>query len=223
MQKYQAILFDLDDTLIDRNKALQELFSIILKKCYGEVKQSLRSEMMERFIQLDSKGVTTDKTLVLEALFDSYPPIERIASNSINDFWSAVFPSCFNVSEETFGIIESLSKQVKIAIITNGKTIRQKAKIKNTKLDQYFETILISEEAGFSKPNKEIFELALSKLAVLAENTIFVGDNLLVDIGGCQSAGIKGVWFNPNNSISNTDIKPFMEIKSLNELLEVIQ
>lgn len=109
--------------------------------------------------------------------------------------------------------------QVKVAIITNGSTQRQKAKIINTNLNSCFDIIIISEEVGFSKPDKRIFELALNKLNVQPEAALFVGDDIEKDIGGCQNANIKGIWFNPHMIKNNTEIKPYAEINSFNRLL----
>jgi FMN phosphatase YigB (HAD superfamily) len=52
----------------------------------------------------------------------------------------------------------------------------------NTRLESCFDTIIISEEVGFSKPDKRIFELALHKLNVQPEDALFVGDDLEKDI-----------------------------------------
>lgn len=109
---------------------------------------------------------------------------------------------------------------VKVAIITNGSTQRQKAKIINTNLNSCFDKIIISEEVGFSKPDKRIFELALIELNVQPEDTLFVGDDLEKDIGGCQNANMKGVWFNPNMNKNDTEIKPYAEINSFDKLLD---
>ena len=109
--------------------------------------------------------------------------------------------------------------QVKVASITNGSTQRQKAKIINTNLNSCFDIIIISEEVGFSKPDKRIFELALNKLNVQSEAALFVGDDIEKDIGGCQNANIKGIWFNPYMMNNDTEIKPNAEINSLEKLL----
>jgi len=72
---------------------------------------------------------------------------------------------------------------------------------------------------GFSKPDNRIFELALNKLNVQPEATLFVGDDLEKDVGGCQNANIKGIWFNPHMIKNDTEIKPYAEINSLDRLL----
>ncbi|MED0963957.1 HAD-IA family hydrolase [Bacillus paramycoides] len=215
------MLFDLDDTLLDRDKAVDKLFSIILEKYYGDVKQlAAKNEMLQKFKEYDKKNYGhNDKVKVLELFFDEFPPKYRLPSNYIQDFWNNNFPHCFSINQHTINIINTIKLHIKVGIITNGSTQRQKAKIINTNLNSYFDTIIISEESGFSKPDKRIFELALNKLNVQPEDTLFVGDNLEKDIGGCQNANIKGIWFNPNMIKNNTDTKPYAEITSFDSLL----
>ncbi|MED1116873.1 HAD family hydrolase [Bacillus paramycoides] len=215
------MLFDLDDTLLDRDKAVVKLFSIILEKYYGDVKQhAAKNEMLQKFKEYDKKSYGhNDKVKVLELFFDEFPPKYRLPSNYIQDFWNNNFPHCFSINQHTINIINTIKLHIKVGIITNGSTQRQKAKIINTNLNSYFDTIIISEESGFSKPDKRIFELALNKLNVQPEDTLFVGDNLEKDIGGCQNANIKGIWFNPNIIKNNTDTKPYAEITSFDSLL----
>ena len=128
-------------------------------------------------------------------------------------------PKCFSIDQNTILFLNHIKRHFKVGIITNGSTQRQKAKIMNTGLNEYFDTIIISEEVGFSKPDKRIFELALNKLNVQSEDVLFVGDDLEKDIAGCQNANIKGIWFNPNMIKNNTDTKPYAEITSFDNLL----
>lgn len=220
LSTYKAVLFDLDDTLLDRDDAVEKLFFIMLEKCYEDIGDSLKREMLQEFKDYDKRSYgQKDKTKVLEALFDSFPPKYRIPNNDILAFWNQHFPYCFSVNQDRLNILNRLKSQVKVAIITNGTVHRQKAKIKSTNLHHYFDTIIISDEVGISKPDKLIFELALNKLNVQPEDTLFVGDDLERDIGGCQNANIKGVWFNPLRIKNDTEIKPFAEIDSFDRLL----
>ncbi|MCH1627929.1 HAD family hydrolase [Ferdinandcohnia quinoae] len=214
------MLFDLDDTLLNRDLAVDKMFSIIIEKCYEDVKYSNKNEMLKKFKEYDSESYGyNDKTNVFESLFDEFPPTNRLPRDSIQDFWNLHFPHCFSINPTTRNIIHTIKKHVKVAIITNGSTQRQKAKIMNTNLNRFFDTIIISEEVGCSKPDRRIFELALNKLNVKPEAALFVGDNLELDIGGCQNANINGIWFNPNMKENDTDIKPYGEINSFDRLL----
>lgn len=214
------MLFDLDDTLLNRDKAVDNMFFIILDKCYEDVKHSAKNEMMQKFKEYDNRSYgSSDKVEVLESFFNDFPPKNRLPHNDIQDFWNNNFPYCFSINQNTINIVNAIKMHVKVAIITNGSTQRQKAKIINTNLHSCFDTIIISEEVGFSKPDKRIFELALNKLDVQPEAALFVGDDIEKDIGGCQNANIKGIWFNPHMNKNDTEIKPYAEINSFDGLL----
>ncbi|MBE7150375.1 HAD-IA family hydrolase [Bacillus mycoides] len=214
------MLFDLDDTLLDRDKAVDNLFLLVLEKCYEDVSDTVKNNMLQKFKEYDKReyGIS-DKTIVLESLFDEFAPKYRLPRNYIQDFWNENLPKCFSNDQNTILFLNHIKRHFKVGIITNGSTQRQKAKIMNTGLNEYFDTIIISEEVGFSKPDKRIFELALNKLNVQSEDVLFVGDDLEKDIAGCQNANIKGIWFNPNVIKNNTDTKPYAEITSFDNLL----
>lgn len=220
MRGYNAMLFDLDDTLLNRDKAVDKLFLIILEKCYEDAKHSVKNEMLQKFKEYDKRSYGDgDKVKVLESFFDEFPPKYGLPGNGIQDFWNNNFPHCFSTDQNNINIINTIKKHVKVAIITNGSTQRQKTKIMNTNLNSCFDTIVISEEVGFSKPDKRIFELALTKLNVKPEAALFVGDDIEKDIGGCQNANIKGIWFNPYMIKNDTEVIPYAEINSFDRLL----
>ncbi|MRS27018.1 HAD family hydrolase [Bacillus sp. RIT694] len=217
------MLFDLDDTLLDRDKAVDNLFLLVLEKCYENVSDTVKNNMLQKFKEYDKReyGIS-NKTIVLESLFDEFAPIYRLPHNYIQDFWNENFPTCFSIDQNTIHFLNHIKSHFKIGIITNGSTHRQKAKIINTNLNNYFDTIILSEEVGLSKPDKRIFELALNKLNVQPKNTLFVGDDLEKDIAGCQNANIKGIWFNPHRITNKTEIKPYSEIDTFDSLLSYI-
>ncbi|MEE3947257.1 HAD family hydrolase [Bacillus wiedmannii] len=221
---YKAMLFDLDDTLLDRDKAVDKLFLFVLEKCYEDVSDTVKNNMLQKFKEYDKReyGIS-DKAIVLESLFNEFAPKYRLPHNYIQDFWNENFPKCFSIDQSTIHFLNHIKRHFKIGIITNGSTHRQKAKIINTNLNNYFDTIIISEEVGLSKPDKRIFELALNKLNVQPENTLFVGDDLEKDIAGCQNANIKGIWFNPHRITNKTEIKTYSEIDTLDSLLSYVK
>lgn len=203
--------------------AVDKLFLMLVEKCYIDVDHSIKNDMRQKFKEYDKDDFgKNDKTKVLASLFDEFPPKYKIPRHAIQDFWNHHFPQCFSISQDTITIINSIKKQVKVGIITNGSVKRQKAKIFHTNLDHCFDTIIISDEVGWRKPDKRIFEFALNRLHVNPEDTLFVGDDLEKDIGGCQQANIKGIWFNPSKSKNDTDIQPYAEIHSFERLLSYL-
>jgi len=141
------MLFDLDDTLLNRDKAVENIFLMILEKCYENVKHSAKNGMLQKFKEYDHREYgKNDKIKVLESFFEEFPSKYRLPHNNIQDFWDTNFPLCFSIDQNTINIVNTIKMHVKVAIITNGSTMRQKAKILNTDLNSCFDTILISEK-----------------------------------------------------------------------------
>ncbi len=82
-------------------------------------------------------------------------------------------------------------------IITNGFKEVQFIKLRESKLIDYFDVILCSEEVGQSKPAKAVFDRALDMAGTTAEKSIMIGDSYQADIVGAENAGIKAVLFDP--------------------------
>lgn len=73
------MLFDLDDTLLNRDKAVDKLFLIIWEKCYEDVKHLVKNEMLQKFKEYDKRSYGDgDKVKVLESFFDEFPPRYRL-------------------------------------------------------------------------------------------------------------------------------------------------
>jgi putative hydrolase of the HAD superfamily len=82
LRGYKAILFDLDDTLLNRNEAVDNMFLLILEKFYGDDNHLAQNEMLRKFKEYDSRSYGYgDKTIVFESLFDEFPPKYRIPHN----------------------------------------------------------------------------------------------------------------------------------------------
>ena len=83
----------------------------------------------------------------------------------------------------------------RVAIVTNGQTRQQSAKIRHTGLDAHVDAVAISEEAGERKPGRRIFEVAAQRCgARLSDGGWMIGDAAEADIGGGRSAGLLTVW-----------------------------
>lgn len=57
LSKVKAVLFDLDDTLLDRNAAVDALFLLVLERCYGDVDDNVKSDMLRAFKLYDKKAL----------------------------------------------------------------------------------------------------------------------------------------------------------------------
>ncbi|TNE81687.1 MAG: noncanonical pyrimidine nucleotidase, YjjG family [Bacteroidetes bacterium] len=121
----------------------------------------------------------------------------------------AVFPDAHKV-------LDQLKQKFGMSIITNGFPESQSRKMAASRLDHYFDHIIISEEVGFAKPHPGIFESALNRSGMKAGEVLMIGDNLFADVEGAEKAGIKALWFNPDKKETPEGIQG---IHHLSELL----
>ena len=126
-----------------------------------------------------------------------------------------------NLFPYTIEILEYLTgKGYILHLVTNGFESIQHSKLESSNLRSYFAEIITSEASNSLKPNKEIFEYALSKSGALAHESIMIGDNLDADIQGGMNAGLDTVFVNHLN-IQILPVKPTYVIHHLRELEEI--
>ncbi len=135
------------------------------------------------------------------------------------------FPICLGKENQllpyTLELLEILSQNYKIFIITNGLAKVQHSRIESSPMNKYIDKLFISDEIGFAKPAKEFFEYVLKKSGINSkEQCLIIGDSLSSDIKGANNIGIDCLWYNPNgqansNCTINYEVSSLMEIKEL--------
>lgn len=112
----------------------------------------------------------------------------------------------------------------KIGVISNSR-LHDEVMIncfKKAGLVKYIDAFTFSYYLRIAKSRLEIFQIARNKMSVETTNIIMVGDNLESDIGPAQELGWTGIWFNRDGKINKTDIRPNIEICSLNDILDFL-
>src|SRR5207244_11995999 len=88
----------------------------------------------------------------------------------------------------------------RIGIVTNNLLEEQQDKLQYCGLAPSVDVLIASEDVGVSKPDRGIFDLALERMGVSAEDAVMVGDSWANDIAGALNAGIRAIWFNPDRT-----------------------
>ena len=112
---------------------------------------------------------------------------------------------------------------VKLALVTNGAALPQRAKVERFALTHRFDHIQIEGEHGFGKPEERAYLHAMQALGVTAPDTWMIGDNLEWEIVVPQRLGIYAIWMDAHGDglPADTNVKPDRIIRSLTELLPV--
>ncbi len=122
-------------------------------------------------------------------------------------------------------IDELKQRNFQLSLVSNmmlpGKLL--KAKLQKANILGLFDAIIISSDVGFIKPHPEIFQIALAKSGLSADEVVFIGDTYQQDIIGAKSVNLKTVWLNSRHEPQEMaqDNPPDFEIESLSQLLEL--
>ncbi len=226
--KYKAILFDADGVLFDYRKA--ESFAFLktfdffkIKKNLDSIHKKYKTINIKIWREFEEKKITSTDLRV-----ERFSRLFKVADlqldpAEVSKTYLTFLSQCSFLNDGAKEIVEYFSEKCELAIITNGLADVQRSRIGNSKLVSFFKMLFISEEIGYPKPHKEIFEFALQKLENKNKNDILlVGDNLISDIKGGNDFGIDTCWFNQNIWNNKLDIHPTYEINNLLELKKIV-
>ncbi|MGE1197023.1 HAD family hydrolase [Priestia megaterium] len=215
----KAVIFDLDGTLLDRDSSLKLFIQDQYERYSEELALIPKQEYTSRFIELDQKGyVWKDK--VYEQLLTEYD-IPSLTWEGMLDDYLHYFPAhCVSFLHMEDVLKELKKKRLLLGMITNGFTDFQWMNIKALGIDHYFDTILVSEQEGIKKPQKDIFLRALKALDVSAEESVYIGDHPENDVLGARGAGMHAVW--KKDVFFDGSFTDSYVIEDLKELLNVI-
>jgi FMN phosphatase YigB (HAD superfamily) len=205
-------LFDLDNTLLDREKAFDTWLASFIEE------NGLPESAGPLLKRLDGDG-TTDKDSFFSTVRDVFT-ITKSVESLIADYYAS-YPLCFTVDERTVNAVRRLrSSGWKVAVVTNGSPW-QAEKIRVTNISSEFDAICISDTLGVRKPDTAIFEEA-ARLCGTKLVGWMVGDSAEADIEGGRRAGLKTIWIARGRTWDPVLPKPDVTVDSILTAVEVI-
>ena len=201
-----AVLFDLDDTLFDHwacTRAaladLRERLPLLGRMPVGEVETEHRRLLEDLHLRVLAGGITVDQARVERfrrlLAFAGEAAGEEAAVDAAAAY-RAAYLAHWRPVEGALELLEALHGQVLTGIVTNNVASEQRQKIAACGFGPLLDAVIISEEAGVTKPDPRIFRMALDQLGCQAGETVMIGDAWGTDIEGARAAGIRPVWFN---------------------------
>ena len=226
----EHIFFDLDNTLWDfeynSRNVIRDLFNEY------NLSQRCRTDFVEFLRQYEQVNL-----LLWDKLKKSEISKEQLRSsrfyNSMQMFGYDDFDLGLRLEQEyvkrspyqkklidgATGLLQKLQSNYQLHIITNGFKEVQYTKLENCMIREFFSDIIISEEVGFSKPDRRIFEQAMRITGARPHASLMVGDDMDNDFHGAIAAGMHAVHFDRNNSDSHVGS---LRINALPQLIELL-
>ncbi|WP_242235762.1 YjjG family noncanonical pyrimidine nucleotidase [Bacillus cereus group sp. BfR-BA-01316] len=228
MKKYKTLLFDVDDTLLDFQKAEK----IALRMLFEEKELLLTDEIEDRYNKINKslwgsfeKGEITRNEVVntrFSILFKEYG--EEVDGILFENNYRSYLEEGNQLMQGAFEFINQIQSKYDLYIVTNGIFKTQDKRLRNAGLHALFKDIFVSEDTGFQKPMKEYFDYVFERIPNFAsEEGLIIGDSLSADIKGGYVAGIDTCWFNPEKKSNDSEIVPTYEVHKFEELYALLK
>ena len=203
----RAVLFDLDDTLFDHRvcaqTALTDLhaahpeFQASPFEEFERMHASLLEELHLRVMtgELPVEEARQERIRRLFSALGASPPEDVVvrAAASYRDAYRRIRQPIPGAA----ALLTAVKARARVGIVSNNLLEEQQDKLRHCQLAGYIDVLVVSEEAGVSKPDPLIFEMALDRLGCRRDEVVMVGDSWAADIVGAVAAGIRPIWFNP--------------------------
>jgi YjjG family noncanonical pyrimidine nucleotidase len=201
---FTTLLFDLGHTLLDSQASEALAFEDALRlggieepnrhfTAYDQINRALWAAVERREITSGDVRTARFEQLVAATGLDADPVVMADAFVAGLGMHGDLYPGVRSV-------LETLTAQASLALVTNGLSEVQRTRIERLDLGRYFDAVVISSEVGAAKPSTEIFDIAFDLLGSPAkESVLMVGDSLTSDIHGGINYGIATCWYNPNH------------------------
>lgn len=220
MTDIKAVIFDLDNTILDRTHTFKSFAASFLNHYFEQLESY--EQQLALIIELDQDGYK-DKRELFRELLDQLPWTAKPEHQELMHFYSEHYVKSAVLFDQALEVIRHAKSKYKIGLITNGRTEIQYGKIDHLGLREHFDFIIVSEEAGVKKPDRRIFEAAWTELNLRPEQCIYVGDHPVNDIEGASLAGLGTIWVQVNQPWrEELTATPLHTITRLDELLAIL-
>lgn len=221
-----VVFIDIDDTLLDFTKCANDA----IKSACNKFGVPYTTTLVDTFhpINLDLWHRLEKKEVTKEKLFDTRFQIvfDKLGIKADGIAFETAFRENFHESailvDGARDLLEYLRSKYKVYVASNASMHQQTNRMKRAELDGYIDGYFVSEEIGFSKPQKEFFDACFKALPdVKPQDVVMIGDSLSADIKGACEYGLKTIWYNHRNE-PTSDVKCDYIVSRLSEVKNIL-
>lgn len=224
--RYQILLFDIDDTLLDfgANEAdsLNKLFhqhGINFTEEIFRVYDSVNRQLWDDY---ENGNILMNEVLNTRFSKTMLKLGKVVDGVEWENQYRELLGNGYKHMEGALEVCQNLSLSHRLFVITNGVTKTQIKRLKLSGLHDFFEYIFDSQSIGSQKPSTEFFNYVMSHIKDFDINkALVIGDSLNTDIKGGIQSGIDTCWINAKAKECPEEIQSTYIITKLAELLDI--
>lgn len=217
----KAIIFDFDGTLSNRKENAYAVFDDYLRPYFKDFREEEYEAVLQDMMEYDCNGVISVELRLIPFMkkYGKYLPDDFV--ERFSPYYNEQMFEYTNLKEETIDVLERLQGKYKLAVLSNGDSIPQHAKVEKVGIEKYFDIVLVSGDIGYDKPDARVFDYLCSRLGVANKECVMVGDVFATDILGAVNAGCIPVWLNTDPERPSKHYHGY-QIKDLKSLLKIL-
>ena len=231
MKQYRHVLFDLDHTLWDFEKnATETLHELYVSFRLADHKKFTVEQFCDTFQQVNrhlwaqyNRGEYDQARLRSERFVLILTQLGLETSQvptDLADVYLKTCPTKSHIFPHAHKVLAYLQEKYTLHILTNGFSDVQAIKLRSAGLSGYFTEVIASDDAGYMKPHREMFDFALERIGASCSECMMIGDNLEADIRGAQNVGMDHIYFNPYRKEHSAIV--MYEVACLSELRNIL-
>jgi putative hydrolase of the HAD superfamily len=224
---YKAIFFDLDNTLYPyepcHREGLSQVINFLQKEWNFSYEQATDLyEEARNWVhnQLEGTAASHHRLLYMSKLCEFTKKNPILYAKKLEElYWDGYF-SQMALYDSVIPLLEELKNfSLQLGLITDLVADIQYKKILYLGLENFFDVVVTSEEAGREKPDPIIFQLGLQKLSLTSTQAFMVGDSYSKDIVGANSLGMRAFWLKGDPTKASEWIIPIQDLKEIKNFL----
>jgi putative hydrolase of the HAD superfamily len=239
--KIRGILFDLYGTLIDihtdedSDQIYRAISHFLTYQGISVDRQEIRDQyyriMEEQRLARGEEYPEFDAVKVWREIINRNPgasaviPAAKLSQlpGFLTEMYRGISRQRLKLYPEVKAVLDALHSRFRLAVVSDGQSGWALPEMHALGIQSYFNPIIISSDYGFRKPDRRLFETALSSLRLSPKEVVFVGNDMYRDIFGAVRLGIKTVFFSSNQGKKEMEgVEPDCIIHQFAELRQAI-
>jgi putative hydrolase of the HAD superfamily len=120
-------------------------------------------------------------------------------------------------------VLDLLHGRLPLALVTDAQSSYARGELHKVGITHYFDPIVVSGDHGYRKPDRRLFDMAVERMGVPAQNTLYVGNDMHRDVHGAREAGLQTAMFDSDQGAKeHLGTVPDYRISSHRELLSIV-